>query len=55
MAEEFLNDPAARELRLFCASNWKFAVFAGGLISLLAVLWAVGTLLAIVRWFLRLY
>ncbi len=54
MAEQFLKDRAALELRLFCVSNWKFAIFAGGVISLLTVLWAVGTLLAIVRWFLRL-
>ena len=54
LAEQFLKDRTALELRLFCVSNWKFAIFAGGLISLLTVLWAVGTLLAIARWFVRL-
>jgi hypothetical protein len=54
LAEQFLKDRTALELRLFCVSNWKFAIFAGGVISLLTVLWTVGTLLAIARWFLRL-
>jgi hypothetical protein len=54
LTEQFLNDPASLELRLFCVSNWKFAVFAGGMISLLTVLWALGMLLMLVRWFLRL-
>ncbi|MBM3998998.1 MAG: hypothetical protein FJ297_05550 [Planctomycetes bacterium] len=43
--EQFLKDPQAKELRLFCVSNWKFAVFAGGLVSLLTVLWIVGTVI----------
>lgn len=37
-------------LDLFCVSNWKFAIFAGGLISLLTVLYVVGVVIMIFRW-----
>lgn len=42
-SEAFLNDPQATELKLFVVANWKFSVFGGGVISLLAVLY-VGSL-----------
>lgn len=38
-AQGFLDDPQATELRMFVVANWKFGVFAGGLISLLTVLY----------------
>jgi len=54
LVEHFLKDDRSSELRLVCVSNWKFAVFAGGMVSLLTVLWAIGTIWSIVRWCLRL-
>lgn len=53
-AEAFLADPQATELKLFVVSNWKFGVIAGGLISLLTLLYAVGVAAAIGQALLRL-
>ena len=38
-SEAFLNDPQSTELRLFVVANWKFSIIAGGLVSLLTVLY----------------
>lgn len=43
----FLDDPEAKPLRLFVVANWKFSVIAGGLVSLLTLLYVVGVLLSI--------
>jgi len=52
-AEEFLHDPQAKELKLFVVANWKFSVIAGGLASLLTLLYvailAFGILLKLVH------
>lgn len=40
-AQGFLDDPQATELKMFVVANWKFSVIAGGLISLLTVLYVV--------------
>ncbi len=41
-SEAFLKDPSATELKLTVIANWKFGLFAGGLVSLLTVLYVVG-------------
>ncbi len=40
-AQGFLDDPQATELKLFVVANWKFSIVAGGLVSLLTVLYVV--------------
>lgn len=50
----FLQNPNASELKLFVVANWKFSVVAGGLVSLLAVFYLLGLLVAIFRQVLRL-
>ncbi len=40
-SETFLDDPQARELKLFVVANWKFSMIVGGLLSLLTVLYVV--------------
>jgi hypothetical protein len=40
-SQGFLDDPQAKELKLFVVANWKFSVIAGGLVSLLTVLYVV--------------
>jgi hypothetical protein len=51
---EFLAQPQATELRLFVVANWKFSLIAGGLLSLLTVLYFLGLAVSIVFWVLRL-
>ncbi|MCB1044725.1 MAG: hypothetical protein KDC35_17410 [Acidobacteria bacterium] len=50
-AEAFLADPSAKSLKLTCVSNWKFAVFAGGTLSLLTLAYLFGVLVAIAKRF----
>jgi hypothetical protein len=45
--EEFLADSAQPNLRLIAVANWKFSIIAGGLISLLTLLYAVGVVASI--------
>lgn len=40
-ARDFLDQPNATQLQLFLVANWKFSVIAGGLLSLLTVLYLV--------------
>ncbi len=40
--QAFLKDDQSRELRLFCVSNWKAAVFAGGPLCCLTILYLIG-------------
>lgn len=40
----FLKDPTAAKLPLFTVSNWKTSVVAGGILSLLTVLYIVSLL-----------
>lgn len=47
-SEAFLQDPEATELQLFVVANWKFSVIAGGLISLLTVLYVAALAFGIV-------
>ena len=37
--ESFLKEEGATDLKLFVVANWKFSVIAGGLVSLLTVLY----------------
>lgn len=53
-AQAFLKDPQASELRLFVVANWKFSVIAGGLVSLLTVLYVVGVTISVLQFFARL-
>jgi hypothetical protein len=53
-AEAFLKDPQSTKLNFFVVANWKFSVFAGGLISLLTVLYVVGVTLSILQGLWRL-
>jgi hypothetical protein len=41
---EFLNNPAAANLRLFTVANWKTSVVVGGVLCLFTVLYIVGLL-----------
>lgn len=53
-AETFLKDSGSTKLNLFVVANWKFSIFAGGLISLLTVLYVVGVTLSILQGLWRL-
>jgi hypothetical protein len=53
-SQAFLDDPQATELKMFVVANWKFSVIAGGLVSLLTVLYVVGVLIAGGKGLLRL-
>lgn len=46
-AHEFLEDPNSTELKMTVVANWKFSVIAGGVVSLLTVLYVVGVGLSI--------
>lgn len=48
-ARTFLATPTERELRLVTVANWKFGVLAGGLLSLLTVLYLIGVLISLWR------
>lgn len=41
-ATSFLKDPQSTELKMYVVANWKFGVIAGGLLSLLTVIWVIG-------------
>jgi hypothetical protein len=49
-AADVPGNDESQELNLTCVSNWKFAVFAGGLISMLTVLYIVGVVIMVFRW-----
>ena len=51
-AEAFLNDPQAKELKLFIVANWKFGVIAGGFVSLFTLLYVVSYTIAGAVWLL---
>jgi hypothetical protein len=51
--EAFLAQPNRAGLRLLAVANWKFSVIAGGLLSLLTLLYVVGCVLALGRWLVR--
>lgn len=53
-AQDFLADSQATELKMTFVANWKFSVIAGGLVSLLTVLYAIGIVWSIVLGFKRL-
>jgi hypothetical protein len=48
-ADAFLADPQSTELRLFVVANWKFSVIAGGLVSLLTVLYVAAVVFSLSR------
>jgi hypothetical protein len=52
-ATAFLNDAEAKSLSMTVVANWKFSVIAGGLISLLTVLYVVGLAWGLVRGLMR--
>lgn len=51
---QFLEDPRSTQLKLVVVANWKFSVIAGGLLSLLTVLYVVGLVLTILQGLKRL-
>jgi hypothetical protein len=50
-AQEFLTNSQLSDLRMIVVANWKFSVIAGGLLSLLTVLYIVGLVLLLGRGF----
>jgi hypothetical protein len=48
-AEEFLTNSQANRLSMVVVANWKFSVFAGGLVCLLTLLYLFGILLGLWR------
>lgn len=52
--EAFMKDRSATELKLFLVANWKFSVIAGGLVSLLTLLYVGGAVFALVKFLLGL-
>ncbi len=48
-AQEFLSNSQASDLRMIVVANWKFSVIAGGLLSLLTVLYGAGLILLLFR------
>jgi len=52
--EAFLKDPNAGGLKLFLVANWKFSVIAGGLVSMLTLLYVGGAVFALVKFLLGL-
>lgn len=53
-SQAFLDDPQAKELKMFVVANWKFSVIAGGLVSLLTVLYVAGIVVTLAKALLRL-
>lgn len=49
----FLKDSQPKELKLYVVANWKFGVIAGGLLSLLTVIWVIGVSISLVLMVLR--
>ena len=52
--ESFVADPSQPSLRLITIANWKFGVFAGGILSLFTLLWIYVEVAMLVRWIMRL-
>lgn len=52
-SESFLKNPQAAELKMFVVANWKFSVIAGGLASLLTLVYVIGVAAAVGRGLLR--
>jgi len=52
-SEAFLNEPQAKELKLFVVANWKFSILMGGLLSLMTVIyiltWALGGVIKVIH------
>ncbi|MCB9082465.1 MAG: hypothetical protein H6555_12225 [Lewinellaceae bacterium] len=49
-ADDFLQNEQLPSLKLWCVANWKFSVLAGGLVSLLTLLYLVGISISVARW-----
>lgn len=47
---DFLEDSTRDRLTLVVVANWKFSVFAGGILSLLTLLYVVGVVGGIFQW-----
>jgi hypothetical protein len=45
-SKTFIEAPTDQPLKMFVVANWKFSMIAGGLISLLTVLYVVGVVLS---------
>jgi hypothetical protein len=54
-ARTFMEDSQQPHLRLVTIANWKFGVVAGGLVSLLTLLYLYVVLSGIVRWIMALF
>ena len=54
-SESFLKDERMTELNLFVVANWKFSVIAGGLVSLLTVLYVFALIYEITLRFIRVF
>jgi hypothetical protein len=52
-ARDFLNDENAKQLRLITVANYKFGVLAGGILSLLTVLYVLGVIFSLGRFVWR--
>jgi len=52
--EDFLRDPSQTKVRLITVANWKFSVIGGVFLTLLALLYATGVILSVLRFFGRL-
>lgn len=48
-AQEFLDTPEWTSMTITMVANWKFSVIAGGLVSLLTVLYVVGLTWGLIR------
>jgi hypothetical protein len=49
-AEAFIEDPAQSSLSFAVIANWKFGVIAGGILSLLTVIYVYAMLSSLIRW-----
>ena len=54
-SKAFLKDEQMTELNLFAVANWKFSVIAGGLVSLLTVLYAFALIYETTLRFIRIF
>lgn len=52
--DAFIKDSTSPSLRLITVANWKFGVFAGGILSLLTAFYVYLQLSSLVRWIMRL-
>jgi hypothetical protein len=48
-ARDFLNDDQAKDLRLVTVANYKFGILAGGVLSLLTLLYLLGVVISLGR------